>query len=349
MLVQLTLEHARLVRVILLLLLLLLLKTLISVLIVIFDSIWNLSLILTHSLLKHIQSLCDDFELGNNFFKSLSKFLTWSRNSSLGNSWCIGLLKRALWCFDHLRRLDNLLLGAALNGFNCGGLWLAVHLALYDCSLRSSSWPDDSWSCWGRLVFTDGHNGCLASKVINQFLLVLVEVRFPDHDNWIVTTWSEVVTAWWELNWVCGAFMTIKCVENVTLSQIPDFDSAVGGTTDEVATIRVESNIVDTFLVSIVVLNKALWSNIPNFDRFISGAASDASAIRVESNAVDTTLMIIETTNVLFRSHIPQFYETILWTRGNKSSVRAELGRFNPVGVCRNTPKEFTVLKLEAF
>jgi hypothetical protein len=52
--------------------------------------------------------------------------------------------------------------------------------------------------------------------------------------------------------------MTIKCVENVTLSQIPDFDSAVGGTTDEVATIRVESNIVDTFLVSIVVLNKAL-------------------------------------------------------------------------------------------
>lgn len=52
--------------------------------------------------------------------------------------------------------------------------------------------------------------------------------------------------------------MTIKCVEDMTLSQIPDLYCAVGGTTNEVASIRVESNIVDAFIVGIVVLDEAL-------------------------------------------------------------------------------------------
>lgn len=58
--------------------------------------------------------------------------------------------------------------------------------------------------------------------------------------------------------------MSIKCVKNVTLSQIPDLHSTVSGATDEVTAIRVEGDIVYTFIVGIIVLNKALRTDIPD-------------------------------------------------------------------------------------
>jgi hypothetical protein len=99
--------------------------------------------------------------------------------------------------------------------------------------------------------------------------------------------------------------MTIKSVEDMTLSQVPDLDRWIIWCWKQVPTIRVEGNLVDCFLVSIVMLEKSLAANVPDLNGSIWAATCNTSAIWVESNWVNNVLVVIKAFNHGSLSHVP--------------------------------------------
>ena len=104
------------------------------------------------------------------------------------------------------------------------------------------------------LGFSQNSGGGLSALFINQFLLEIVKIAFPNHYNAILTPTCEVVSAWAEVGCICIAFVAIQSVKDVALAQIPDFESSVIARRNEVPAVWVEGDLIYNVVVSIVLL-----------------------------------------------------------------------------------------------
>lgn len=243
-----------------------------------------------------------------------------------------------LWC-----TLAKLLISCA---FTCT-TWSSWNLLSRDrCCLLLSVWCNTACKTW-----SIGHRVTIArvSEIFYHLLIILIQVAFPNHDNWVNTSWAKIVTTWRKVDACWCTFMAVKCVENVPLSQVPYLDSRVIRRRQEISAIRMESYLVDWVLMRVIVLKKTLATNIPDLDRFVSTTARNAGTIWVEPNGINIAFMIVKALDKSLLGNVPEFYSAIIWSRTDKPCVRRELGWADPVCMSVNWELELSVADLEDF
>lgn len=77
------------------------------------------------------------------------------------------------------------------------------------------------------LGFSQNRGGGLSPLFINQFLLEIVKIAFPNHYDAVLTSTCEVVSTGAKVGCISTAFVAIQSVKDVALAQIPDFESGV--------------------------------------------------------------------------------------------------------------------------
>lgn len=67
------------------------------------------------------------------------------------------------------------------------------------------------------------------AEVINELNIVFGKVRLPDHYYRVVSaSRAEVISIGREISGVAGSLVSIKCIEDVSLSQVPHLNGRVG-------------------------------------------------------------------------------------------------------------------------
>jgi len=164
---------------------------------------FNRALVHAHSWLQYGECARQDVQLTHDFLKSLSEFFASSWLSIF--SWYEVLRNGSRAKFTHL---------------GLTGSWLGLEASsgsLLFCKRGSDT----------RFLFLWWH--VLGSKVFYKFLFIFIEVGFPAHDNWVLTTGCEVITTRREANRIWGVLVTVQGVKDMTLPQIPNLDGAILG------------------------------------------------------------------------------------------------------------------------
>jgi len=124
------------------------------------------------------------------------------------------------------------------------GLSNRSHIASIDSGLMSSH------SSSGHTVLGFG------AEVINELNIVFRKVWLPYHYDWVVfASRAEVISTGREISGVAGTLVSIKCIEDVSLSQVPHLNGRVGWGGKQVTSVSVERDIVHVVVMSIVVLD----------------------------------------------------------------------------------------------
>lgn len=198
--------------------------------------IWNRFFVHGHSLLKYMKSPWYDIKLRYNFFEGLSEFFTTSTDSII----C------SIRCVVHISS------SSPTRSFGWRSI-LPSSRFISSSSRSFGSWWSflcDWWNTSNLLVVT-----LFGTKIFNKFLIIFFKVTFPNHDNWVSSSCSEVVSRWWESSRSRWSLMSIKSVQNVSLPQIPNLNSRIVTARQKISTIWMEIDFIDYITMSIVVLN----------------------------------------------------------------------------------------------
>ena len=194
----------------------------------IIKNIANGLLIHRNALFEHVQSPWNNFKLWDNFFQRLSELLASARNSGFSLGWLITFLHSTLggWLLILCCARDYLLSCRCF--VNVCSLW--SHLFFSVCGVNwLTNW---FWNgClfflyWWRTIFR-WENWSFTAKIINKFLFELIQVALPNHNYWIISWWSEIVSTGWEVNCICCTLVSIQSVQDMALAEIPNLYSTV--------------------------------------------------------------------------------------------------------------------------
>ena len=170
-----------------------------------------------NSLLQDVKSPWNDIKLAYDFLESLRKLFSASTNSIVllhHSHWLLDCSSSTCdWCLRFGRRIHS-------------GSWFL-----------SSFWGWSSFCSWWSLLVNWRHSSHLliiissfGSEIFNELLFILIEITFPNHDYGVRTTSGKVVTTRRKVCRGGRALMTIKRIQNMTLSKIPNLKGWIGTT-----------------------------------------------------------------------------------------------------------------------
>ncbi len=205
-------------------------------------------------------------------------------------------------------------------------------------------------------------------------MIVLVEVRLPNHYLVVLASRGEVIAAfrerncqssslkiaiiliyenllsyYWARNWIESYLMSMKRVQYFSLEEIENLQSQVIRCRNQVVARWMKRHRVNRLRVARIVLYESIGPDVPYFDAGIGACRRYELPARMKRHTVHIARVLVERMNAVLRRAVPQLDCFVLWGADDHARVLGEFGASHPVRVLVERKLEFLSMQRPHF